>query len=69
MAKAKAKVDLQTRKYLSRQESADYLGVCRRTIDRRRRDGTLPTKRVGKRVLILREDLDRLAESGVDKSA
>jgi hypothetical protein len=54
---------LQSRKYLSRPESACYIGVGLRTIDRMLADSQLTRLRARGRVVILREELDRLVRS------
>jgi excisionase family DNA binding protein len=48
--------EIITRKTLSRQEAADYLGIHINTIDR----SNVPRIRIGGRVLFNRETLDRL---------
>ncbi len=66
MATLADKVDLANRKYLSRPEAAEYLGVAVRTIDRMLALGELRRRRVRGRVLVLRDDLDRIANNGVE---
>jgi excisionase family DNA binding protein len=52
---------------LKKSSSADYLGVCDRTIDNYMADGTLPFVKLGRRVLFRREDLDRLILGSVQR--
>ncbi len=49
---------------LDRQEAAELLGVSRRTIETALKAGQLPTVRIGKRDLILREPLVRTLTEG-----
>lgn len=46
---------------VSRKEAAEMLGVCTRTVFNLNKSGELPVKRVGKRVLIARVELERFA--------
>ena len=55
-----AKPDL-TPILVSKRDAAQLLNLCVRTIEQLIRRRELPAKRVGKRVLILREDLERFA--------
>ena len=51
--------------YYSVREGAAYLGCCERTIQRRIRDGSLPTYRLGHHHRLLRQDLDALLRRSV----
>ena len=44
----------------NRRQAADYLGVSEDTIDRLRKAGHLPARKIGRRVLIRTADLDAL---------
>jgi excisionase family DNA binding protein len=68
MPTADRKEDIETRKYLSVAEAAAYLGVGQRTVRRLLAFGELPARRVRKRVLVARGDLDRLVAPARGKS-
>ena len=51
---------------LDRREAAELLGVSPRTIEAALKAGQLPTVRIGKRQLILREPLVRTLTEGGD---
>jgi excisionase family DNA binding protein len=44
----------------SYEDAAKLIGVSKQTVIRLAKDGTLPVKRLGRRVLIPRESLERL---------
>lgn len=46
--------------FLSRKETAKKLGICIPTLERRLKDGTLPSIRIGRRILIPADALERL---------
>lgn len=48
------------RRFLSRREAAAMLGLSERTLDRRIQDSTIPHARVGGRVMVPVEALNRL---------
>ena len=45
---------------MNRQQAGDYLGLSVQTIDRLRKAGHLPARKIGRRVLIRTADLDAL---------
>ena len=51
----------ETRILLSKQEASAALGVCVRTIDNLISEKRLPTIRIGRRVMIRRDALERFA--------
>jgi excisionase family DNA binding protein len=55
------------KKFLSRRETADALGVSLVTLARRLRDGTVPFTKIGARTLIPAEFIDQLAERAFSK--
>lgn len=48
-------------KYLNRRQAAAYLNVSLRTLSRLLASGDLPRRKIRKRVVVARADLDRLA--------
>jgi excisionase family DNA binding protein len=48
--------------FLTKAHACHYSGLCVRTIDAAREAGHLPSYKVGRRVLIRREDLDAYLE-------
>lgn len=51
---------LQSREYLSISETAIYLGVSKRTVERAVATGSLEVKRMGRRVIIPKEHISKL---------
>jgi len=49
---------------MSRTEGARYLGVALRTFDALAAEGTIPTKRIRRRVIVCRKDLDAILAAG-----
>jgi excisionase family DNA binding protein len=49
--------------YLTREEATEALRVSVRTVDRLLRDGTLKSRRVGRRVFVSSGDIERLIKS------
>jgi excisionase family DNA binding protein len=49
------------------EEAAELLGISRGAAYARANDGSLPTIRLGKRLLVPRAALDRMLETAVDK--
>jgi excisionase family DNA binding protein len=53
------------KRFLSRQEAADTLGLSLVTLARRLADGTIPYTKLGNRVLIPAQFIDQLAEKAL----
>ena len=49
---------------ISKRESAQLLGLCVRTMEELVRRGELVPRRIGRRVLFRREELERFARAG-----
>lgn len=54
---------IETKKVLSRYEAAKLLGISNGKLDELRRTKQLPTRKCGRRVLILKADIDSYLES------
>lgn len=52
------------RVYRSEKEWAKFLGVCRLTLHRARKEGRLGYSRIGRRVVISADQMERFVESG-----
>lgn len=52
-----------TRKYLSKVDAAEYIGIGTRFLGRLLAEGRIPERRIGRRVLLGRDDLDAFMES------
>lgn len=52
---------MQTTVLVSRQDAAKSLGICLRTIDNLINSGEISVRRLGRRVLVLPESLERFA--------
>ena len=48
------------RRFISRREAAATLGVSERTLDRRIQDRTIPAARIGGRIMVPTEAINRL---------
>jgi len=53
---------------VARQETAVALGISLRTLDHLIADGAIPTRKVGRRILILKSTIERFARSGCEVS-
>lgn len=54
-------------KVLSRAEASKYLGISIETLKRRIKDGTIPTHRLGNRILLTQEEIDKVLMKEADK--
>lgn len=57
------------KRFFSRQEAADMLGLSLVTLARRLADGTIPFTKIGNRVLIPAQFIDQLAERAFSKQS
>lgn len=55
--------------FVSINQAAEILGVSRSTIDRRIADGTIPSRKLGARVLIAKSAIDAFAQPVVPTNA
>jgi len=53
------------KRFISRTEAADYLGISLPTLNHRILDGSIPHLKLGRRILIPSEALDRLTEKAL----
>lgn len=60
---------LSSKRFLSRIEAAEQLGISLPTLSHRILDGSIPSVKLGRRILIPPEALERLAEKALGVGA
>jgi excisionase family DNA binding protein len=54
--------------FITRQETADMLGLSLATIGRRIKDGSIPSKKIGSRILVPTEAIERMVSSALESA-